>query len=81
MAFIKNAGIALLEELCFIGPGTRKELWDRTQLCDWPRFKRLFSLIKAEELIEESPLQQDVNPGLKKFQLTKLGEEFVQSMQ
>jgi len=78
MGMMKKLKIALLEDMCFTGPGTRKEIWDRTAIIDWNNFKRLFSSMKSLGLIEASPLQQDVPRGLVKFQLTDAGEEFVQ---
>ncbi len=81
MGLLKNLGIALLEDMSYTGSGSRKEIWDRTQLCDWPQFKRLFSFMKASEMIEPCPLQDDVKPGVQKFQLTAQGEDFVQSLQ
>ena len=81
MGIMKNLGIALLEDMCFTGNGSRKEIWDRTQLTDWTHFKRLFSTMKSQGMIEIAPLQEEVDRGLVKFQLTKEGEDFVQSMQ
>jgi hypothetical protein len=80
MGIMKNLGIALLEDMCFTGNGSRKDIWDRTQICFWPQFKRLFASMKAQGMIEVTPLQQDVDPGHVKFQLTQAGEDFVQSM-
>tara|TARA_R110001592_G_scaffold309689_3_gene584040 strand:+ start:614 stop:859 length:246 start_codon:yes stop_codon:yes gene_type:complete len=81
MGMMKNLGIALLEDMCFGGAGSRKEIWDRTQICFWPQFKRLFSSMKAQGMIEVAPLQQNVDNGMIQFQLTKAGEDFVQSVQ
>lgn len=81
MGMMKNLGIALLEDMCFGGPGSRKEIWDRTQITGWEQFKRLFSSMKAQGMIEVAPLQQDADRGHIKFQLTEKGEDFVQSMQ
>ena len=80
MGIMNNLKIALLEDMCFTGSGSRKEIWDRTQIAGWEQFKRLFSLMKTQGMIEVAPLQQDVDRGHVKFQLTQAGEDFVQSM-
>ena len=81
MGIMKNMRIALLEDMCFGGAGSRKEIWDRSQITGWEQFKRLFSSMKVQGMIEVAPLQQDVEVPLRKFQLTQKGEDFVQSMQ
>jgi hypothetical protein len=80
MGMIQKLKIALLEDMCFTGPGSRKEIWDRTAIINWENFKRLFAAMKTQGMIEVAPLQQDVDRGHVKFQLTQAGEDFVQSM-
>jgi len=80
MGIMNNLKIALLEDMCFGGAASRKEIWDRSQITGWEQFKRLFSSMKAQGMIEVAPLQEDVDRDLVKFQLTKEGEDFVQLM-
>jgi len=75
MATMKNVVLPILEEIS-TGEGTRMQLHDRCKniMSNWSQFKRIFSSLLADGLIE----RKDVSwPN--QFAITKEGKEVVQS--
>ena len=79
MGMMKRAGLAILEDIHIDGPATRKELWERNQVCSWEMFKRLIGKLIVDGVIErrlETPGRTD--PAVDTFGLTQEGQEVVQ---
>ena len=51
MGMMKHIGMSILEELNLSGPGTRKELHNRTQVTDWSSFKRFICHLLDSNMI------------------------------
>ncbi len=78
MATMKRLGMAVLEDIHIDGPATRKELWERNQVCSWEMFKRLLGKLVVDGVVvrqQEDPARTD--PAVDKFALTPAGDEFV----
>lgn len=78
---LKHMGFAVLEDINVDGPATRKQLWERNQVCSWEMFKRLLGKLVKDGMVERvrtQPPMTDITVDT--WQLTKEGEEFVQSL-
>lgn len=76
---LKHMGFAVLEDIHIDGPATRKQLWERNQVCDWPMFKRLLGKLVTDGVVERvriHPPATDIT--IDKWQLTQEGLELVQ---
>ena len=77
----KHLAFAVLEDIHIDGPATRKELWERNQVCSWPMFKRLVGKLVSDGVIErvrEEP--PSTNITIDTWRLTPEGEELVQEL-
>ena len=80
MGMMKRAGLAVLEDIHIDGPATRKQLWERNQVCSWELFKRLMGKLVVDGVV----VRQVVDPGggtdptVDTFALTPEGQEVVQ---
>ena len=81
MATLKRMGLEVLEDLHIEGPGTRKELWERTQVCSWEMFKRLLGHLKADGVIERRlATPGSTDPKVDTWGLTPAGKILVQEL-
>lgn len=78
---LKHMRFAVLEDIHLDGPATRKELWERNQVCSWEMFKRLIGHLTADGVIERrvhTPGSTD--PKVDTWGLTEAGEQIVQEL-
>jgi len=79
MSMMKK-GLSVLEDIHQDGPGTRKQLWERNQVCSWEMFKRLIGRLTVDGLLRRELATPDrTDPGLDRWVLTTEGQEVVQS--
>jgi len=77
MSMMKR-GLSVLEDIHHDGPATRKQLWERNQVCSWEMFKRLLGRLTVDGLLRrelETPDRTD--PGVDRWVLTDAGREVV----
>jgi hypothetical protein len=81
MGMMKQIGLAVLEDIHLDGPATRKELWERNQVCSWEMFKRMLGKLTVDGMVVR--LQADperTDPAVDTFGLTAEGVELVQEL-
>ena len=81
MGMMKRFGLPILEDIHIDGPATRKELWERNQVCSWEMFKRMLGKLIADRVV----VRQRANPdrtdiSVDTFALTDDGREIVQEL-
>ena len=82
MSRMKRVGLAILEDISIDGPATRKQLWERNQVCSWEMFKRIMGKLTVDGVglrVLANPPSTD--PAVDTFALTEAGKELVQSLQ
>jgi len=82
MGMMKRAGLAVLEDIHFDGPATRKELWERNQVCSWELFKRLMGKLVVDGVVVRQVADPEggTDPAVDKFALTEAGCELVKEL-
>ncbi len=76
---LKHMGFAVLEYIHSDGPATRKQLWERNQVCSWEMFKRLLGKLVSDGVVERVKTQPPMTDiTIDTWRLTKEGEELVQ---
>lgn len=78
MGMMKRIGLAILEDIHLDGPATRKELWERNQVCSWEMFKRMMGSLTVDGVVRRvlaTPGKTD--PAVDTFELTPAGVEAV----
>ncbi len=76
---LKHMGFAVLEDIHSDGPATRKQLWERNQVCSWEMFKRLLGKLVSDGVVERVKTQPPMTDiTIDTWRLTKEGEELVQ---
>ena len=82
MGMMKRAGLAVLEDIHIDGPATRKELWERNQVCSWEMFKRLIGKLVVDGVVVRQVVDPEggTDPAVDTFALTPEGQEFVQQL-
>lgn len=76
---LKHMGFAVLEDIHIDGPATRKQLWERNQVCSWEMFKRLLGKLVKDGVVERVKTQPPMTDiTIDTWRLTKDGEELVQ---
>ena len=80
MGMMKRAGLAVLEDIHIDGPATRKELWERNQVCSWELFKRLMGKLVVDGVVVRQVADPEggTAPAVDTFALTQEGQELVQ---
>ncbi|MEC8482509.1 MAG: hypothetical protein VXY99_01710, partial [Pseudomonadota bacterium] len=81
MGMMKQVGLAILEDIHLDGPATRKELWERNQVCSWEMFKRMMGKLTVDGVVHRvlaNPPSTD--PAVDQFALTEAGREVVQEL-
>ena len=76
---LKHMGFAVMEDIQAGGPATRKQLWERNQVCSWEMFKRLLGKLVSDGVVERvraNPPSTDIT--IDTWRLTQEGEELVQ---
>jgi len=72
-------GFAVLEDIHIDGPATRKQLWERNQVCSWEVFKRLLGKLVSDGVVERVKTQPPMTDiTIDTWRLTREGEELVQ---
>ena len=78
---LKHMRFAVLEDIHLDGPATRKELWERNQVCSWEMFKRLIGHLTADGVIERRVATPgSTDPKVDTWGLTPAGEQIVQEL-
>ena len=78
---LKHMRIAVVEDIHLDGPATRKELWERNQVCSWEMFKRLIGHLVADGVVERRVVTPgSTDPKVDTFGLTPAGEILVQEL-
>ena len=78
MATMKRLGLEVLEDIHFNGPTTRKEMWERNQVCSWEMFKRLVGKLTVDGVIaRELANPPATDPATDVFVLTAGGQEII----
>ena len=78
MGMMKRLGLAVLEDIHLDGPATRKELWERNQVCSWEMFKRLLGSLTAQGVVVRVLADPErTDPAVDTFSLTSEGQEVV----
>ena len=78
MGTMKRMGLEVLEDIHIDGPATRKELWERNQVCSWEMFKRLLGKLTVDGVVARNCATPDkTDPALDTFSLTSEGVEVV----
>jgi DNA-binding HxlR family transcriptional regulator len=81
MATLKRMGLEVLEDIHVEGPGTRKELWERTQVCSWEMFKRLLGILTNDGVVQrELATPGKTDPAVDLWSLTEDGKSLMQSL-
>ena len=82
MGTMKRAGLAVLEDIHHDGPATRKELWERNQVCSWELFKRLMGKLVVDGVVvrQVADPKGGTDPSVDKFALTAAGDELVKEL-
>ena len=77
MGTMKTIGIEVLEDIHHDGPATRKQLWERNQVCSWELFKRLLGKLTVDGLIVRQVVDPDggTDPAVDTFALTSEGKD------
>tara|TARA_B100000900_G_scaffold62342_1_gene47825 strand:- start:1208 stop:1462 length:255 start_codon:yes stop_codon:yes gene_type:complete len=80
MGMMKRAGLAVLEDIHIDGPATRKQLWERNQVCSWELFKRLMGKLVVDGVVVRQVADPEggTDPAVDTFALTPEGQEVVQ---
>ena len=80
MARMKRLGLAVLEDIHLDGPATRKQLWERNQVCSWELFKRLMGKLVMDGVVVRQVVDPEggTDPAVDTFALTPEGQEVVQ---
>lgn len=78
---LKHMRFAVLEDIHLDGPATRKELWERNQVCSWEMFKRLIGHLTVDGVIKRRVVTPgSTDPEVDTFGLTPAGEQIVQEL-
>ena len=82
MGMMKRCGLAVLEDIHIDGPATRKELWERNQVCSWELFKRLIGKLVVDGVVVRQVADPEggTDPAVDTFALTQEGREVVQML-
>ena len=81
MARMKRLGLAVLEDIHLDGPATRKQLWERNQVCSWEMFKRLIGKLVVDGVVVRQLADPErTDPAVDTFGLTAEGKELVQEL-
>ena len=81
MATMKRLGLEVLEDIHFNGPATRKEMWERNQVCSWEMFKRLLGKLTVDGVVERRLAKPPTtDPRVDAYGLTKDGEEIIKDI-
>ena len=77
MAMMKR-GLEVLEDIKLDGPATRKQLWERNQVCSWEMFKRLIGRLTVDGLIvRQCKTPGRTDPAVDTFDITSAGKAAV----
>ena len=80
MSMMKR-GLSVLEDIHLDGAATRKQLWERNQVCSWEMFKLLIGKLTVDGMIKrELATPGKTDPGKDLWVLTQDGRDFVHSM-
>ena len=77
MGMMKRFGLPILEDIHIDGIATRKELWERNQVCGWAQFKRMISWLRADGMIKNVPCRGNF---IENIGLTPKGEQTVKEL-
>ena len=78
MATMKRLGLEVLEDIHFNGPATRKEMWERNQVCSWEMFKRLLGKLTVDGVVKRQLANPPAtDPAVDVFILTDDGQELI----
>ena len=79
---LKHMRFAVLEDIHLDGPATRKELWERNQVCSWELFKRLMGKLVVDGVVVRQVADPEggTDPAVDTFALTQEGQEVVQEL-
>ena len=82
MGTLKRLGLQVLEDIHHDGPATRKQLWERNQVCSWEMFKRLVGKLVVDGVVVRNVADPEggTDPAVDTFGLTQEGSELVQSL-
>ena len=82
MGTLKRLGLQVLEDIHHDGPATRKQLWERNQVCSWEMFKRLVGKLVVDGVVVRHVADPEggTDPAVDTFGLTPEGSELVQSL-
>lgn len=81
MGMMKQVGLAVLEDIHLDGPATRKELWERNQVCSWEMFKRMIGKLTVDGMIRrELDTPGSTDPSVDQWVLTEEGKQVVQDL-
>ena len=79
MARMKRLGLAVLEDIALDGPATRKQLWERNQVCSWEMFKRLVGKLVVDGVVVRILADPErTDPAVDTFGLTDEGRDLMQ---
>ena len=80
MGTLKRLGLQVLEDIHHDGPATRKQLWERNQVCSWEMFKRLVGKLVVDGVVVRNVADPEggTDPAVDTFGLTAEGKDLVQ---